>query len=150
MGTTSVLPDESKQTPAVPPELRAAIEQLFSDLDASVVAALLPTRDELPPVAEYERVLLSIVRLSEGKADRLEPVSYTHLDVYKRQVDVLAVGADGHGVRLCCRTQADLLVFDARGDVDHLHGVVALLGDEGLDVECEVRSGGNGGGGGRK
>jgi hypothetical protein len=67
-----VLPDESKQTPAVPPELRAAIEQLFSDLDASVVAALLPTRDELPPVAEYERVLLSIVRLSEGKADRLE------------------------------------------------------------------------------
>jgi hypothetical protein len=69
MGSTCVSPDDPIRS--VSPELRSAIELMFSVAEAETVALLLPSQGELPPTCEFDRVLLSILRLSEGDVERL-------------------------------------------------------------------------------
>ena len=69
----------------------------------------------------------------------LAPVSYTHLDVYKRQVHDSAHGADDHG------TEDDGLEIDRLGAIEHLQ-VNGMFIDEACEHEQLVHTDGEDGG----
>jgi len=72
-----------------------------------------------PPHAD---TLFAVSGALHGLQGRIKPVSYTHLDVYKRQVHALPEGPLGPGAVLI---RAAVVLLDA---FDVVHGLGALLG----------------------
>lgn len=60
---------------ALPPAVEKAIVAEFTNADLPAIREALPTADELPSSAPYERVVLGIVHLASGNASRVAELS---------------------------------------------------------------------------
>ena len=90
---------------------RQEIDGVFSDCIEGVIFCILPTGIARLRQGDGR----CFARLQDGERHRHIPVSYTHLDVYKRQVHTGIVKVGGHGV-VCASVQGHIVEGHA-GDV---------------------------------